>query len=401
MKKPLYQKILKNFIIIISVMVVCAGVAFWINSGFDTFVAVVCAVLCSIVLSFLFLFYYSFFYRWARQWLLAGILVGFFLFLLLVFYNKLENLYSVMMTPKKYDHYLSLHTHTPYRKNGKTLSLLSPNPNKNLEYDFLFLNEHAQLVLMQNVHYPHFYKFNRQGILIDSLQLTKQCDFEYAFLGSYYVNFNDNQSLSWAIDGDTILKPITIVKDSPQWTDKQRKIFFNEVQNTADYYYIYEIRSRESDQSDKLNTSKFKEKVFFYRNKQWQFFYLSPNEYTYQKITENERSKGENTPLIGDFSERFTKETTCKHHSIHPLYVTENNRGLYLDLVAKGVVFHLLISRNTPTFGSIDYQPLYCLKNGDERLETYQNLMFYSNTQLLYQLFYNYREVYIIRELAN
>jgi hypothetical protein len=401
MKKPPYQKVLKNFIIIISVMVVCTGAAFWIKSEFDTFVAVVCAVLCSIVLSFLFLFYYSFFYRWARQWLLAGILVGFFLFLLLVLYNKLENIYSVMMTPKKYDNYLSLHTHTPYRKNGKTLSLLSPNPNKNLEYDFLFLNEHAQLVLMQNVYYPHFYKFNRQGILIDSLQLTKQCDFEYAFLDSYYVNFNDNQSLSWAIDGDTILKPITIVNDSPQWTDKQRQTFFNEVQNTADYYYIYEIRSQESDQSNELNTSKFKEKVFFYRNKQWQYFYLPPNEYTYQKITENKRSKGENNPLIGDFSARFTKETTCKHHSIHPLYVTENNRGLYIDLVAKGVVFHLLISSNIPTFGSIDYQPLYCLKNGDERLETYENLMFYSNTQLLYQLFYNYREVYIIRELAN
>lgn len=401
MKKPPYQKVLKWLVIITTVMVVCTGAAFWIKSEFDTFVAVVCAVLCSIVLSFLFLFYYSFFYRWARQWLLAGILVGFFLFLLLVFYNKLENLYSVMMTPKKYDHYLSLHTHTPYRKDGKTLSLLSPNPNKNLEYDFLFLNEHAQLVLMQNVHYPHFYKFNRQGILIDSLQLTKQCDFEYAFLGSYYVNFNDNQSLSWAIDGDTILKPITIVNDSPQWTDKQRQTFFNEVQNTSDYYYIYEIRSQESDQSNELNTSKFKEKVFFYRNKQWQYFYLSPNEYTYQKITENERSKGENNPLIGDFSARFTKETTCKHHSIHPLYVTENNRGLYIDLVAKGVVFHLFISSNIPTFGSIDYQPLYCLKNGDERLETYQNLMFYSNTQLLYQLFYNYREVYIIRELAN
>ena len=389
MKKPPYQKVLKNFIIIISVMVVCTGAAFWIKSEFDTFVAVVCAVLCSIVLSFLFLFYYSFFYRWARQWLLAGILVGFFLFLLLVLHNKLENIYSVMMTPKKYDNYLSLHTHTPYRKNGKTLSLLSPNPNKNLEYDFLFLNEHAQLVLMQNVYYPHFYKFNRQGILIDSLQLTNQCDFEYAFLGSHYVNLNDNQSL------------ITIVNDSPQWTDKQRQTFFNEVQNTADYYYIYEIRSQESDQSNELNTSKFKEKVFFYRNKQWQYFYLSPNEYTYQKITENKRSKGENNPLIGDFSARFTKETTCKHHSIHPLYVTENNRGLYIDLVAKGVVFHLLISSNIPTFGSIDYQPLYCLKNGDERLETYQNLMFYSNTQLLYQLFYNYREVYIIRELAN
>ena len=82
MKKPPYQKVLKNFIIIISVMVVCTGAAFWIKSEFDTFVAVVCAVLCSIVLSFLFLFYYSFFYRWARQWLLAGILVGFFLFLL-------------------------------------------------------------------------------------------------------------------------------------------------------------------------------------------------------------------------------------------------------------------------------------------------------------------------------
>ncbi|WP_314236769.1 hypothetical protein [Capnocytophaga sputigena] len=401
MKKPPYQKVLKNFIIIISVMVVCTGAAFWIKSEFDTFVAVVCAVLCSIVLSFLFLFYYSFFYRWARQWLLAGILVGFFLFLLLVLHNKLENIYSVMMTPKKYDHYLSLHTHTPYRKNGKTLSLLSPNPNKNLEYDFLFLNEHAQLVLMQNVYYPHFYKFNRQGILIDSLQLTNQCDFEYAFLGSHYVNLNDNQSLSWAIDGDTILKPITIVNDSPQWTDKQRQTFFNEVQNTADYYYIYEISSQESDQSNELNTSKFKEKVFFYRNKQWQYFYLSSNEYTYQKITKNKRSKGENNPLIGDFSTRFTKETTCKHHSIHPLYVTENNRGLYIDLVAKGVVFHLFISSNIPTFGSIDYQPLYCLKNGDERLETYQNLMFYSNTQLPYQLLYNYREVYIIRELAN
>lgn len=397
MKKPPYQKVLKWLVIITTVMVVCIGAAFWIKSEFDTFVAVVCAVLCSIVLSFLFLFYYSFFYRWARQWLLAGILVGFFLFLLLVLHNKLENIYSVMMTPKKYDHYLSLHTHTPYRKNGKTLSLLSPNPNKNLEYDFLFLNEYAQLVLMQNVHYPHFYKFNRQGILIDSLQLTKQCDFEYAFLRSYYVNFNDNQSLSWAIDGDTILKPITIVNDSPQWTDKQRQTFFNEVQNTADYYYIYEIRSQESDQSNELNTSKFKEKVFFYRNKQWQYFYLSPNEYTYQKITENKRSKGENNPLIGDFSARFTKETTCKHHSIHPLYVTENNRGLYIDLVAKGVVFHLFISSNTPTFGSIDYQPLYCLKNGDKRLETYQNLMFYSNTQLPYQLLYNYREVYIIR----
>ena len=401
MKKPPYQKVLKWLVIITTVMVVCTGATFWIKSEFDTFVAVVCAVLCSIVLSFLFLFYYSFFYRWARQWLLAGILVGFFLFLLLVLYNKLENIYSVMMTPKKYDNYLSLHTHTPYRKNGKTLSLLSPNPNKNLEYDFLFLNEYAQLVLMQNVHYPHFYKFNRQGILIDSLQLTNQCDFEYAFLGSYYVNFNDNRTLSWAIDGDTILKPITIVNDSPQWTDKQRQTFFNEVQNTADYYYIYEIRSQESDQSNELNTSKFKEKVFFYRNKQWQYFYLSPNEYTYQKITENKRSKGENNPLIGDFSARFTKETTCKHHSIHPLYVTENNRGLYIDLVATGVVFHLFISSNTPTFGSIDYQPLYCLKNGDEHLETYQNLMFYSNTQLLYQLFYNYCEVYIIRELAN
>lgn len=401
MKKPPYQKVLKNFIIIISVMVVCTGAAFWIKSEFDTFVAVVCAVLCSIVLSFLFLFYYSFFYRWARQWFLGVIMVVIVLFLLLVFYNKLENLYSAAMTPKKYDNYLSLHTHTPYRKNGKTLSLLSPNPNKNLEYDFLFLNEHAQLVLMQNVHYPHFYKFNRQGILIDSLQLTNQCDFEYAFLGSYYVNFNDNRTLSWAIDGDTILKPITIVNDSPQWTDKQRRTFFNKVQNTSDYYYIYEIRSQESDQSNELNTSKFKEKVFFYRNKQWQYFYLSPNEYTYQKITENKRSKGENNPLIGDFSARFTKETTCKHHSIHPLYVTENNRGLYIDLVAKGVVFHLFISSNIPTFGSIDYQPLYCLKNGDERLETYENLMFYSNTQLLYQLFYNYREVYIIRELAN
>lgn len=401
MNTPPYKKALKYLIIIISVMVVCAAVAFWIKSEFDTFVAVVCAVLCSVALSFLFLFYYSFYYRWARQWLLAGILVGLVLFLLLALQNELENVYSVMMTPKKYDNYLSLQTHTPYRKNGKTLSLLSPNPDKNLEYNFLFLNEHAQLVLMQNVYYPHFYKFNRQGILIDSLQLTNQCDFEYAFLGSHYVNLNDNQSLSWAIDGDTQLKPITIVNHSPQWTDKQRRTFFNEVQNTADYYYIYEIRSQESDQSDELNTSKSKEKVFFYRNERWQYFYLSPNEYTYQKIPENERSKGENNPLIGDFSARFTKETTCKHHSIHPLYVTENNRGLYIDLVAKGVVFHLLISRNNPMFGSIDYQPLYCLKNGDEHLETYQDLMFYSNTQLLYQLFYNSREVYIIRELAN
>lgn len=401
MKKPPYQKVLKWLIIIITVMVVGACVMFWVDGGLGALAVIFYAVLCSIALSLLFLFFYSFFYRWARQWFLGVIMVVIVLFLLLVFYNKLENLYSAAMTPKKYDHYLSLQTHTPYRKDGKTLSLLSPNPNKNLEYNSLFLNEHAQLVLMQNVHYTHFYKFNRQGILIDSLQLTNQCDFEYAFLGSYYVNFNDNRTLSWAIDGDTILKPITIVNDSPQWTDKQRRTFFNEVQNTSDYYYIYEIRSQESDESNELNTSKFKEKVFFYRNKQWQFFYLSPNEYTYQKIPENERSKGENTPLIGDFSERFTKETTCKHHSIHPLYVTENNRGLYLDLVAKEVVFHLLISRNNPMFGSIDYQPLYCLKNGDEHLETYQDLMFYSNTQLLYQLFYNSQEVYIIRELAN
>ena len=364
MKKPPYQKVLKWLIIIITVMVVGACVMFWVDGGLGALAVIFYAVLCSIALSLLFLFFYSFFYRWARQWFLGVIMVVIVLFLLLVFHNKLENLYSAAMTPKKYDHYLSLQTHTPYRKDGKTLSLLSPNPNKNLEYNSLFLNEHAQLVLMQNVHYPHFYKFNRQGILIDSLQLTNQCDFEYAFLGSYYVNFNDNQSLSWAIDGDTILKPITIVNDSPQWTDKQRQTIFNEVQNTADYYYIYEIRSQESDQSNELNTSKFKEKVFFYQNKQWQYFYLSPNEYTYQKIT-------------------------------------ENNRGLYIDLVAKGVVFHLFISSNTPTFGSIDYQPLYCLKNGDERLETYQNLMFYSNTQLPYQLLYNYREVYIIRELAN
>ena len=74
------------------------------------------------------------------------------------------------------------------------------------------------------------------------------------------MNLNDNQSLSWAIDGDTQLKPITIVNHSPQWTDKQRRTFFNEVQNTADYYYIYEIRSQESEQSDELNTSKSKEK---------------------------------------------------------------------------------------------------------------------------------------------
>lgn len=397
MKKPPYQEVLKWLIIITTVMVVGACVMFWVDGGLGALAAIFYAVLYSIVLSLLFLFFYSFFYRWARQWFLGAIMVVIVLFLLLVFQDELKNAYSAAMTPKKYDSYLLLQTNTPYHTNGKTLRRLSPNPDKDLYYSALFLNQNFQLILMQDVYRPHFYKFNQQGKLIDSLQLTNQCDFEYAFLGSHYVNLNDNRTLSWAIDGDTILKPITIVKDSPQWTDKQRTNFFNEVQNTADYYYIYKVSSQQSDQSDELNTSKFKVKVFFYRNERWEYFYLPSNEYTYQQIPKNERSKGENNLLVNNFSARFTEEITDKPRSIHPLYVTKNHRGLYIDLETSGVVFHLLISHNYPDFSSIDYQPLYYLKNGNERLETYQDLMLYSNTQLPYQLFYDDREIYIIR----
>ena len=124
MDKPSVKKGIGTVVVAMLLILVPLFSLLVLNASYEVLYLFLVGLVISAILVLGFFVYYSFYYRWARQWLLAGILVGLVLFLLLAIQNELENVYSVMMTPKKYDNYLSLHTHTPYRKNGKTVVLV-------------------------------------------------------------------------------------------------------------------------------------------------------------------------------------------------------------------------------------------------------------------------------------
>ena len=55
---------------------------------------------------------------------------------------------------------------------------------------------------------------------------------------SCYFDSRNNKYLTWAIDGYTVPKPITFLKESAEWSDSESEAFFEEMKQTTDAFFI-------------------------------------------------------------------------------------------------------------------------------------------------------------------
>nr|WP_314559110.1 hypothetical protein [uncultured Capnocytophaga sp.] len=392
--KPNPEKPAKVVFFIISVIMLISGLMFVVEGGLGAILIFILAIGVSIVIAFLFFTYFSVYYKWAR-WGVFGLLVFTAILLFNFFHDTIIDYYSDMRTPKKYKNYKVLFSSIPYHKQGKTISFLSKRdgPGYGSATSIVFLNDKNELILVEGA--ERLYKYDTYGGLIAEYYI-REGYYANDMMKSCYFDTRNNKYLTWAIDGDTVPKPITFLKESAEWNDSESEAFFEEMKQTTDAFfienegYIY----RKEPENRQLNDLK----VIFSKDNEWYYFFLPFNR-KYEERDEDGFLRGliskNRVKSFMNFEEgKFTKRESEQSEAIQPQYTSYDNKDFYYDLVIDGVTFNIKDYRERNS--NLKLLTTY-FSTPTETMEVLAHLKLYSNKNLHYKLFNDRGRTYIIK----
>ena len=367
---------------------------FIFEGGFGAIYIFILALAVSIVIAFLFFTYFSLYYKWAR-WGLAAVVLFTAISLFDLFHNDIIDYYSDKITPKKYKNYNNLFSSAPYHKQGKTISFLSKRegPGYGSTTTVVFLNDKNELILIEGA--KRLYKYDTYGNLIAEYYI-RQGYYANDMMKSCYFDSRNNKYLTWAIDGDTVPKPITFLKESEQWNDSESEAFFEEMKQTTDAFFIDDevYIYRKEPENRQLNDLK----VIFSKDNEWYYFFLPFNR-KYEERDEDGFLRGliskNRVKSFMNFKEwESTKPDSEQRKGIQPQYTSYDNKDFYYDLVIDGVTFNIKDYRERNS--NLKLLTTY-FSTPTETMEVFAHLKLYSNKNLHYKLFNDRGRTYIIK----
>ena len=367
---------------------------FIFEGGWGAIYIFILASAVSIVIAFLFFTYFSLYYKWAR-WGLATVVLFTAISLFDLFHNDIIDYYSDKITPKKYKNYNNLFSSAPYHKQGKTISFLSKRegPGYGSTTTVVFLNDKNELILIEGA--KRLYKYDTYGNLIAEYYI-RQGYYANDVMKSCYFDSRNNKYLTWAIDGDTVPKPITFLKESAEWNDSESEAFFEEMKQTTDAFFIDDevYIYRKEPENRQLNDLK----VIFSKDNEWYYFFLPFNR-KYEERDEEGFLRGliskNKVKSFMNFEEwESTKLDSEQRKGIQPQYTSYDNKDFYYDLVIDGVTFNISDYRERNT--NLKLLTTY-FSTPTEIMEVFAHLKLYSNKNLHYKLFNDRGKTYIIK----
>ncbi len=392
--KPNPEKPTKVVFFTIFVIMLIAFLMFIFEGGFGAIYIFILASAVSIVIAFLFFTYFSLYYKWAR-WGLAAVVLFTAISLFDLFHNDIIDYYSDKITPKKYKNYNNLFSSAPYHKQGKTISFLSKRegPGYGSMTTVVFLNDKNELILIEGA--ERLYKYDTYGNLIAEYYI-RQGYYANDMMKSCYFDSRNNKYLTWAIDGDTVPKPITFLKESEQWNDSESEAFFEEMKQTTDAFFIDDevYIYRKEPENRQLNDLK----VIFSKDNEWYYFFLPFNR-KYEERDEGGFLRGliskNRVKSFMNFKEwESTKPDSEQRKGIQPQYTSYDNKDFYYDLVIDGVTFNIKDYRERNS--NLKLLTTY-FSTPTETMEVFAHLKLYSNKNLHYKLFNDRGRTYIIK----
>lgn len=392
--KPNPEKPTKVVFFTIFVIMLIAFLMFIFEGGFGAIYIFILASAVSIVIAFLFFTYFSLYYKWAR-WGLAAVVLFTAISLFDLFHNDIIDYYSDKITPKKYKNYNNLFSSAPYHKQGKTISFLSKRegPGYGSTTTVVFLNDKNELILIEGA--ERLYKYDTYGNLIAEYYI-RQGYYANDMMKSCYFDSRNNKYLTWAIDGDTVPKPITFLKESEQWNDSESEAFFEEMKQTTDAFFIDDevYIYRKEPENRQLNDLK----VIFSKDNEWYYFFLPFNR-KYEERDEDGFLRGliskNRVKSFMNFKEwESTKPDSEQRKGIQPQYTSYDNKDFYYDLVIDGVTFNIKDYRERNS--NLKLLTTY-FSTPTETMEVFAHLKLYSNKNLHYKLFNDRGRTYIIK----
>ena len=392
--KPNPEKPTKVVFFTIFVIMLIAFLMFIFEGGFGAIYIFILASAVSIVIAFLFFTYFSLYYKWAR-WGLAAVVLFTAISLFDLFHNDIIDYYSDKITPKKYKNYNNLFSSAPYHKQGKTISFLSKRegPGYGSTTTVVFLNDKNELILIEGA--ERLYKYDTYGNLIAE-HYIRQGYYANDMMKSCYFDSRNNKYLTWAIDGDTVPKPITFLKESEQWNDSESEAFFEEMKQTTDAFFIDDevYIYRKEPENRQLNDLK----VIFSKDNEWYYFFLPFNR-KYEERDEDGFLRGliskNRVKSFMNFKEwESTKPDSEQRKGIQPQYTSYDNKDFYYDLVIDGVTFNIKDYRERNS--NLKLLTTY-FSTPTETMEVFAHLKLYSNKNLHYKLFNDRGRTYIIK----
>ena len=392
--KPNPEKPTKVVFFTIFVIMLIAFLMFIFEGGFGAIYIFILASAVSIVIAFLFFTYFSLYYKWAR-WGLAAVVLFTAISLFDLFHNDIIDYYSDKITPKKYKNYNNLFSSAPYHKQGKTISFLSKRegPGYGSTTTVVFLNDKNELILIEGA--KRLYKYDTYGNLIAEYYI-RQGYYANDVMKSCYFDSRNNKYLTWAIDGDTVPKPITFLKESEQWNDSESEAFFEEMKQTTDAFFIDDevYIYRKEPENRQLNDLK----VIFSKDNEWYYFFLPFNR-KYEERDEDGFLRGliskNRVKSFMNFKEwESTKPDSEQRKGIQPQYTSYDNKDFYYDLVIDGVTFNIKDYRERNS--NLKLLTTY-FSTPTETMEVFAHLKLYSNKNLHYKLFNDRGRTYIIK----
>ena len=392
--KPNPEKPTKVVFFTIFVIMLIAFLMFIFEGGFGAIYIFILASAVSIVIAFLFFTYFSLYYKWAR-WGLAAVVLFTAISLFDLFHNDIIDYYSDKITPKKYKNYNNLFSSAPYHKQGKTISFLSKRegPGYGSTTTVVFLNDKNELILIEGA--ERLYKYDTYGNLIAEYYI-RQGYYANDVMKSCYFDSRNNKYLTWAIDGDTVPKPITFLKESAEWNDSESEAFFEEMKQTTDAFFIDDevYIYRKEPENRQLNDLK----VIFSKDNEWYYFFLPFNR-KYEERDEDGFLRGliskNRVKSFMNFKEwESTKPDSEQRKGIQPQYTSYDNKDFYYDLVIDGVTFNIKDYRERNS--NLKLLTTY-FSTPTETMEVFAHLKLYSNKNLYYKLFNDRGRTYIIK----
>ena len=392
--KPNPEKPTKVVFFTIFVIMLIAFLMFIFEGGFGAIYIFILASAVSIVIAFLFFTYFSLYYKWAR-WGLAAVVLFTAISLFDLFHNDIIDYYSDKITPKKYKNYNNLFSSAPDHKQGKTISFLSKRegPGYGSTTTVVFLNDKNELILIEGA--KRLYKYDTYGNLIAEYYI-RQGYYANDMMKSCYFDSRNNKYLTWAIDGDTVPKPITFLKESEQWNDSESEAFFEEMKQTTDAFFIDDevYIYRKEPENRQLNDLK----VIFSKDNEWYYFFLPFNR-KYEERDEDGFLRGliskNRVKSFMNFKEwESTKPDSEQRKGIQPQYTSYDNKDFYYDLVIDGVTFNIKDYRERNS--NLKLLTTY-FSTPTETMEVFAHLKLYSNKNLHYKLFNDRGRTYIIK----
>ena len=392
--KPNPEKPTKVVFFTIFVIMLIAFLMFIFEGGFGAIYIFILASAVSIVIAFLFFTYFSLYYKWAR-WGLAAVVLFTAISLFDLFHNDIIDYYSDKITPKKYKNYNNLFSSAPYHKQGKTISFLSKRegPGYGSTTTVVFLNDKNELILIEGA--ERLYKYDTYGNLIAEYYI-RQGYYANAVMKSCYFDSRNNKYLTWAIDGDTVPKPMSFLKESAEWNDSESEAFFEEMKQTTDAFFIDDevYIYRKEPENRQLNDLK----VIFSKDNEWYYFFLPFNR-KYEERDEDGFLRGliskNRVKSFMNFKEwESTKPDSEQRKGIQPQYTSYDNKDFYYDLVIDGVTFNIKDYRERNS--NLKLLTTY-FSTPTETMEVFAHLKLYSNKNLHYKLFNDRGRTYIIK----